>query len=121
MRLRILMRSFAGVGVLLILATPIARAYIHGSNSTWQNLGARPGLKTPTVTSSRWEEARNVLPGARHPVSEPLKGEASAPIPEPETFPLVSLGLLALGAALWKHRGPQAPNAPARLPVRESR
>jgi len=121
MRLLTLMRSFAAVGGLLILSTPIARAYIHGSNSTWQSPDAASGLKTPPTTASRWEEAGNVLPGAHHPVSEPLKGEASAPIPEPETFPLVSLGLLALGAALWKHRGPQAPNAPARLPVRESR
>ena len=43
------MRSFAGVCVLLVLATPIARAYVQGS--TWRSLdppaGLKPGAHSP--------------------------------------------------------------------------
>ena len=96
MRLRTVMHSIAGVAVLLILATPIARTYIHGGH--------------PTATTGRQEEAR-FLP--------PSKGSASSAIPEPETFTIVSLslGLLALGAAARQRRGLDARGSLARLQV----
>ena len=47
-------------------------------------------------------------------VSLPLQGKATL-IPEPATFVLLSLGLLALGAAQRKRRGLQVPSASPRI------
>ncbi len=110
MRLRTVMRSFAAVGLVLIVATPIARAYIQGGTSARHSVAGPSTLETPPMTTPGREEA-NHLPA----------GKTSAPIPESAALPLVSLGLLTLGAAFWKHRGPNAPHAPARRHVHGSR
>ena len=103
MRLRSVMQWVAGVSVLMILAAPIARAYIHGGKTS-------PSLAQPSrTTTAGWEEARILPLASGAPGAKPLSGAAPSPIPESETFAIVSLGLLALGAASWQRRRRGAP------------
>ena len=119
MRMGTLMHSSAAVCVVLILATPIARAYIHGGN-TGQSPD-RPSRPVTPTTTVRWEEAGVIASGAHDPSSASLPRAASAPTSEPATCALVSLGLLALGASVRKRRGPDAPSPLARFQVSRSR
>lgn len=107
MRLRSVMQWVAGVSVLMILAAPIARAYIHGGKTS-PSL-AQPSRPRVATTTAGWEEARILPLASGAPGAKPLSGAAPSPIPESETFAIVSLGLLALGAASWQRRRRGAP------------
>lgn len=111
MRLRTLMHAVATVSVVVILATPIARAYVHGGK-TPQSI---QGPSTPRTATT--EEAR-VLPFESSILDDkPLPRAARSPISEPGTLITFSLGLLALGAAARKRRGLDASPPLARLQV----
>jgi hypothetical protein len=114
MTLRKIIGLFAGVSVLLILATPpTARAYVQsGHILSWQGADKNTGAK-PVTTNPMWEKSQLQSPGRPWrggPDNPPLGEEPSAPIPEPGTLTLLSLGLLALGAAMRKFRGANAPS-----------
>lgn len=114
MSLRILTSLFAVICLMVIFATtPVARAYVQGSDvlvTRDPHAGAVSNSPTEVAT---WDKSRTRPPerpwqSRRHDYV-PVDGDASAPIPEPGTFTLASLGLLALGAAMRKRRGAQAP------------
>lgn len=121
MSLRLLTGVFTGICVLVLTAsTPVARAYVQGSDAlAGKSSDGNASAKAPANLAS-WDKAR-VNPAER-PWRNRKSGnegsggggsdEASAPIPEPGTLTLASLGLLALGSAMRKRRGAQAPASP---------
>jgi uncharacterized protein (TIGR03382 family) len=112
MNFRMSSSLIAGACVVASLVAPSpARAYVKGGASgTWQNLDKQARTRPPTTETS-WERVQAPIPGhpwnSRDPDQSP--GGATTPIPEPGTLTLASLGLLALGAARRKRRGPDAP------------
>lgn len=102
MRLRTVMNWIACVTVPMILAAPIARAYIHGGRPS-QTI-AQPS-SPQAVTTTLKEEGARILPLASGAaLGQPFTTAAPSPLPEPGVFAIVSLGLAALGAATWQRR-----------------
>ena len=101
MRLRTVMNWIASVSVLMILAAPIARAYIHGGRPS-QTI-AQPS-SPQAVTTTLKEEGARILPLASGAALGQPFTTPPPPLPEPGVFAIVSLGLAALGAATWQRR-----------------
>jgi hypothetical protein len=105
---------FAGIAAVLLVAAPqAAHAYVSGGDPhLWQNLEKKPVPRTP-ISGQPWDRAPGGLPAipwTGGPGVEPVRGDGpTAPIPEPGTLTLTSLGLLAIGAAMRKRRGAEAP------------
>jgi hypothetical protein len=106
---------FAGIAaVLLVAAPPAAHAYVSGGDPRlWQSLDKKPAPRDP-VQGQSWDHTPGAEPASawtdHEPVPNPARGEGpTAPIPEPGTLTLASLGLLAIGAAMRKRRGAEAP------------
>ena len=113
MSLRVLISLFTGICMLLIFAaTPVARAYVQGGDLLVGKNSGRSAAPQPTLTTmvrNRSSIRQPETPWGGHPPGQrPRDDETSAPVPEPGTLTLASLGLLALGAAMRKRRTARA-------------
>jgi hypothetical protein len=114
MRFRVLSGLFAGAGMLLILAAPpMARGDVQETGSLTRNTIDEEPATSPATTNTTWDKTRTLHPG--RPEQVPFNEEATPPVPEPATITLVSLGLLALGAASRRRRAARNDDAPAGL------
>lgn len=108
MSLRVVTGLFSGICMLLIFAaTPVARAYVQGGDLlNGKHLDRNASAHPTTTTNMVLDRSRMRQPetpwGGHPPGQRPRDDETAAPIPEPGTLTLASLGLLALGAALRK-------------------
>lgn len=128
MSLRMLTGVFVGVCVLVLFATtPVARAYVQGGDALiGKSLDGIASSRPPT-SQSNWNKAR-LRPveqpwSNRRPGNAPMGEDPSAPIPEPGTLTLASLGLFALGAAMRRRRGTHAAAksaVPSQIPATHS-
>ena len=114
MTLRVLSSLYAGACVLLILLTPsLARAFIQEGQAHITQSPDKVASEGPAATMPALETSRILPEGrlgqGRGPEREPLREDTSAPVPEPGTITLASMGLLALGLARRKRRGTHLP------------
>ena len=102
----------AAAGLLAFVVTaPAAMAFVQAGHlapltvSSGNPVTMTGAARAQTLNSSLTRSPMGPPMGIREPVSAPASEATTAPVPEPGTLVLTSLGLLALGAARRRWRG----------------